>query len=123
MVGLIMEKLFDEPYREPKYNRRRANVKYQGIGNLAIEGLESGMMLDDVANELGVTRGAIIKALANMKYKCDEVEREYAFRRGLFGRFIQATDAQAAEICGMTVPAMAKWRIMQDIPCNRERDA
>ena len=115
-----MEKLFDEPYREPKYTRRQADVTNQGIGNLAIEGLESGMTLDDVANELGVTRGAIIKALANMKYKCDEVDREYAFRRGLFGRFIQATDEQAAEICGISYAAMAKWRTRNGIPINRE---
>jgi hypothetical protein len=120
-----MENLFDEPYREPKRQRDNRSDTYQGLGNLAIEGLESGMTLDEVANELGVTKGSIIMALANMKYKCDEVEREYAFRRGLFGRFIQATDAQAAEICGIGVGSMASWRIRQGIPANRvsESDA
>jgi hypothetical protein len=122
-----MENLFDEPYREPKRFGDRYKTKHQGIGNLAIEGLESGMTLDEVASEIGVTKGKIIMALTGARYKCDEVEREYAFRRGLFGRFIQATDAQAAEICGIGVWSMASWRIRQGIPANhtreRERDA
>ena len=117
-----MENLFDEPYREPKRRGSRYEVKHQGIGNLAIEGLESGITLDDVASEIGVTKGAIIKALANMKYKCDEVEREYAFRRGLFGPLFRATDAQAAEICGVSHGSIANWRTRNGIPCNRESE-
>ena len=117
-----MEKLFDDPYREPKRRGNQRQTTYQGIGNLAIEGLESGMTLDEVASEIGVTKGAIIKALANMKYECEELKREYAFRRGLFGPLFRATDAQAAEICGISAGSMANWRSKQGIPCNRESE-
>ena len=117
-----MENLFAEPYRGPKRRGNQRQTTYQGIGNLAIEGLESGMTLDEVASEIGVTKGAIIKALANMKYECDELKREYAFRRGLFGPLIQATDKQAAEIRGMAVDSIARWRNHQGIPINRARE-
>jgi len=116
-----MKNLFDEPYHEPKRHRRNTHVRQQGIGNLAVEGLESGMTLDEVACELGVKKGVLFTTLANMKYRCEEVDREYAFRRGLFGSLFRATDKQAAEICGTSVKSMGNWRTEHDIPINREK--
>lgn len=115
-----VKNLFDEPYHEQKRNRSNTHVRQQGIGNLAVEGLESGMTLDEVARELGVKKGVLFTTLAKMKYECEEVDREYAFRRGLFGSLFRATDKQAAEICGASVTSMVNWRTKHDIPANRE---
>ena len=117
-----MENLFDDPYREPKRRGSRYEVKHQGIGNLAIEGLENGMTLDEVAYDTGATKGSLLRVLANMKYECEELKREYNFRRGLLGPLFRATDAQVAEICDVTVPAIAYWRNQQGIPINRESE-
>jgi hypothetical protein len=89
---------------------RRARVT--GGDTAAIVGaLRDGIGVDEIAEETGRDVPAIkrIGALAGIPSK-DLRSREDRFRAGLYGHIFQATDAQAAEICGTTVPAMESWR-------------
>ena len=118
-----IEALFDEPYHEytRPYGWQIGRKRYASVAFLAQQGIEEGMSLDEIADELGKSPAQVAQALKTAGIACPNWERECAFRRGLFGPLFRATDAQAAEVCGVSVGAIAGWRARNGIPANPAR--
>lgn len=116
-----MEALFDEPYHEFARHRQGTLNRNGSVGFMAQQGLEDGMTLEEVAEEIGRSPAQIARALKSAGLECPDWDREDAFRRGLFGPLFRATDKQAAEICGVSDGAMRSWRRRQGIPRNSSR--
>jgi hypothetical protein len=116
-----IESLFDEPYHEFSQKSGGKPTRLSSIAFLAEQGLEAGMTLDEVAEEIGRSPAQVAHALRRAGLECPDWEREDAFRRGLYGPLFRATDAQAAEICGVSIGAMAGWRHSNGIKTNGAR--
>lgn len=98
-----------------------ARSQRTGIAQQLVAALRDGYDIDELASELDMkpheVKGHLVRAGVQAK---DVMTREDRFRRGLFGPLFRATDAQAAEVCGISVSGMRNWRIKHDIPINAE---
>lgn len=108
----MMQELFDRVPGESEYSgsyrKMRSGAQRRLVAADAYSAHLEGMSPEEIADAASCPVRTVVSVLKR-EYGVSVETPEDRFRRGLFGPVFDATIEQAADICGLSYPAMSKW--------------